>query len=422
MPPILSVKARPPLAKGYLLAANFMVLALGACIGGWSGQKKFKLPERVMDNLDAGSPGPLKSRPSLWAVRERLERLEGGLSPYAVRSRNSRGRAVPEEPSPLRTDFQRDRDRIIHTKAFRRLKHKTQVFIAPEGDHYVTRLTHTLEVSQIGRTVARALNLNEDLVEAMALGHDLGHTPFGHVGEKTLDELADSGFAHSVQSLRIVEKLEKDGLGLNLTWEVRQGIVAHSKPRGDFLAVDLSESLTLEAQICRIADAVAYLNHDIGDALRAGIVKLEDFPEEVSRTLGVRHSERINTLVSDVVQSSWSASGDARKSGSPFPTISMSPQVREAMNVLREFMFQEVYTAVSRTNEAAVARDIVQLLFKYFVSHPQDVPPISMLPYEDPQRRAIDYVAGMTDHYAIRLAERLQPGISRGVFAHIPLV
>ena len=208
-------------------------------------------------------------------VRLRLEEREEA-SPFAARVRASRGREVWEEPSPLRTDFQRDRDRVLHTNAFRRLKHKTQVFIAPLGDHYATRLTHTLEVSQIARTIVRALNLNEDLVEAISLGHDLGHTPFGHVGEEILDQLAPMGFRHNHQSLRVVEVLEKEGLGLNLTWEVRQGIVSHSKPRGDFLNQGLARHLTLEAQVCRLADAVAYLNHDIGDAIRSGVLREED--------------------------------------------------------------------------------------------------------------------------------------------------
>ena len=190
-------------------------------------------------------------------VRQRLEALEENLSPYASRSSRSLGRERSETPSPLRTEYQRDRDRIIHTNAFRRLKHKTQVFLAPSGDHYVTRLTHTLEVAQVGRTIARALNLNEDLVEAMSYGHDLGHTPFGHLGEETLDQVYSEGFTHSAQSLRIVERLAREGEGLNLTWEVRQGIVSHSKPRGDFLDIELDESLTLEAQVLRLADSVA---------------------------------------------------------------------------------------------------------------------------------------------------------------------
>jgi dGTPase len=360
------------------------------------------------------------SRPA--SVKERLEMLEERLSPYASRSHRSHGRERPEAPSPLRTEFQRDRDRIIHTNAFRRLKHKTQVFIAPAGDHYVTRLTHTLEVAQIGRTIARALNLNEDLVEAMSHGHDLGHTPFGHVGEATLDELSDSGFAHSVQSLRIVEKLEKDGNGLNLTWEVRQGIVCHSKPRGDFLDPGLAGSLTLEGQILRVADAVAYLNHDIADAIRAGILRIEDLPQEVNDTLGASHSQRIDALVTDVVDASWDASGE----GAPFteepPTITMNPPVRRAANLLREFMFQEVYLPLGKTEEAEVAREIIRVLFQRFVKHPDQIPPAYFRHEENENQAAVDYLSGMTDHYAIRQAEALQPGISRGVFARVPLV
>ena len=354
-------------------------------------------------------------------VRERLEELEEGLSPYASRSRRSLGRERPEPPCPLRTEFQRDRDRIIHTKAFRRLKHKTQVFIAPTGDHYVTRLTHTLEVAQIGRTIARALNLNEDLVEAMALGHDLGHTPFGHVGEETLDHLSESGFAHSVQSLRIVERLEKEGQGLNLTWEVRQGIVSHSKPRGDFLSDELTVELTLEAQICRIADTVAYLNHDIADAIRSGILAVSDLPQEANQSLGTSHSQRINTLVTDIVQASWVASGAGGWQGGKAPTITMSPQVREVMNLLREFMFHQVYQAAGRGEEAEVASAVVRLLYQHFLDHPDEIPPVYFCHEETPQQATIDYLAGMTDHYAIRLGERLRPGISRGIFTRVPL-
>jgi dGTPase len=356
-------------------------------------------------------------------VRERLEQLEERLSPYASRSRLSQGRELSEAPCPLRTEFQRDRDRIIHTNAFRRLKHKTQVFIAPTGDHYVTRLTHTLEVAQTGRTIARALNLNEDLVEAIALGHDLGHTPFGHIGEETLDQLAPTGFAHSLQSLRIVERLEQEGQGLNLTWEVRQGIVSHSKPRGDFLAAELVDSLTLEGQICRLADAVAYLNHDIADAIRVGMLTVDDLPGEVNQALGTTHSQRIDTLVTDVVKASWAASGaeGASVAGSA-PIIAMSPETREVMNLLREFMFQRVYLPLSDSEESNLAQQIVRLLYRHFVDHPEEVPPVYFCHEETPQQAAIDYLAGMTDHYAIRLAERLQPGISRDIFARVPLV
>ncbi|PKB80258.1 MAG: deoxyguanosinetriphosphate triphosphohydrolase [SAR202 cluster bacterium Io17-Chloro-G9] len=362
-------------------------------------------------------------------VRQRLEALEERLSPYASRSHRSQGRERPEAPSLLRTEFQRDRDRIIHTNAFRRLKHKTQVFIAPTGDHYVTRLTHTLEVAQIGRTIARALNLNEDLVEAMSHGHDLGHTPFGHVGEATLDQLSDSGFAHSVQSLRIVEHLEKEGEGLNLTWEVRQGIVCHSKPRGDFLDQDLAESLTLEGQILRVADSVAYLNHDIADAIRAGILQVDDLPLEVNETLGTTHSERIDTLVTDIVGASWDASGEISGASVPqkpltvdAPTITMSPHVRRAANLLREFMFQEVYLPLGRSEEAEVAREIIRVLFQHLVEHPERIPQAYFQHEENENQAAVDYLSGMTDHFAIRQAESLLPGISRGVFSRVPLV
>ena len=335
----------------------------------------------------------------------------------------------------MRTEYQRDRDRIIHTKAFRRLKHKTQVFIAPTGDHYVTRLTHTLEVAQIARTIARALNLNEDLTEAMAHGHDLGHTPFGHVGEDTLDQISQSGFTHSAQSLRIVEQLEKDGQGLNLTWEVRQGIACHSKPRGDFLADGLvdgsGESLTLEAQILRLADSVAYLNHDIADALRAGILRESDLPEEVNRVLGNSHSQRINTLVTDAVYASWPASGSVPDSPVPdlqeksgqasTPIISLSPEIRHAMMLLREFMFERLYLPLGRNAEWEAAREVVRTRYSYFLSNPEEVPPPYFGPDATPEQAAVDYLSGMTDHYAIRLAERVKPGVSRNLFTSVPL-
>ena len=239
-------------------------------------------------------------------IRQMIEEREESLSPHAVKSRLSRGRVRNEEPSPVRTAFQRDRDRIIHCKSFRRLKHKTQVFIAPLGDHYVTRLTHTLEVSQIARTIARALNLNEDLTEAIALGHDLGHTPFGHTGEDVLNELYEPGFRHNEQSLRIVDILENDGRGLNLTWEVRDGILNHSKTGVEnILGEGWGEVNTLEGEIVKIADTVAYINHDIGDAIRAGIITERDLPIAAIRVLGLLHSQRINTMVCDIIENSW---------------------------------------------------------------------------------------------------------------------
>lgn len=365
---------------------------------------------------------PQSKETQVRSIRKRLEMLEEGLSPYASRSHRSQGREYAEEPSPMRSEFQRDRDRIIHSKAFRRLKHKTQVFIAPTGDHYVTRLTHSLEVSQIGRTIARALNLNEDLVEAMSNGHDLGHTPFGHVGEDTLNQLATDGFAHSVQSLRIVERLEKEGRGLNLTWEVRQGIICHSKPQGDFLDNEITKFLTLEGQVLRVADSVAYLNHDIADAFRSGMLTIDALPGEVNRILGTTHSQRIDTLVTDIVTASWAASGEGEPLTGETPVIAMSDEVRGAMNSLREFMFREVYLPLGRSQESEVAREMVCLIFNELVAHPERIPAAYFCHEETADQAAVDFLSGMTDHYAIRLAEELTPGISRGVFDRVPLV
>ncbi|PKB72001.1 MAG: deoxyguanosinetriphosphate triphosphohydrolase [SAR202 cluster bacterium Io17-Chloro-G6] len=354
-------------------------------------------------------------------IRQRLEALEENLSPYASRSSRSLGRQQPETPSPLRTEFQRDRDRIIHTNAFRRLKHKTQVFLAPTGDHYVTQLTHTLEVAKIGRTIARALNLNEDLVEAMSYGHDPGHTPVGHLGEDTLDQVYSPGFTHSAQSLRIVEQLAKDGDGLNLTWEVRQGIISHSKPRGDFLDIQLDESLTLEAQILRLADSVAYLNHDIADAVRAGVLKADDLPKRANQVLGTTHSKRINSLVTGIVLASWPASGLAVEPPDKIPAIGIDPEAREAMMELREYMLQNIYLPLGRTRQSEAGGNVVKLLYYRFVENAEEIPPPFFGPGTDPERAAVDYVAGMTDHYAIRHAEKLEPGITEGAFHSVPL-
>lgn len=322
---------------------------------------------------------------------------------------------MAEQPSPMRTEFQRDRDRIIHSKAFRRLKHKTQVFIAPQGDHYVTRLTHTLEVAQIARSISRALNLNEDLTEAIALGHDLGHTPFGHIGEDELDGLHPEGFRHSRQSLRIVEVLEKEGRGLNLTWEVRQGIASHSKPRGDFLGGGLAEGLTAEGQVVRVSDAVAYLNHDLADAFRAGVLRKDSLPQEVITALGDRHSRRIDSMVTDIVESSWALSGPEGEKSAGRPAVSMSPAVRAAVNVLREFMFQRVYVPEDKGEEGRTARRIVRVLHGHFTASQGEVPPEFRSPDRVDGQNVVDYVAGMTDRYAIRTAESIEPGIG-GIF------
>jgi len=337
-------------------------------------------------------------------IRQMIEEREEALSPYAAKSRLSRGRLKHEEPCPVRTAFQRDRDRIIHSKAFRRLKHKTQVFIAPLGDHYVTRLTHTLEVSQIARTIARALNLNEDLTEAIALGHDLGHTPFGHVGEEVLNELYHKGFRHNEQSLRVVDLLEKDGQGLNLTCEVRDGIVNHSKTRADILGEDSGKASTLEGQVCKIADAIAYINHDIGDAIRAGIITENDLPLGPISVLGRFHSQRINTMVSDVIEHSWVAKGD---SPTESPSIGMSQAVLEETNKLRDFLFERVYNLRSALEEAEKAREVVRLLYQYLNEHEDRLPAEYSVYSDETERRVVDYIAGMTDQYALRTAEEL---------------
>jgi dGTPase len=347
------------------------------------------------------------------SVRTRLEEGERRLSPFAARSFESRGRERPEEPSPLRTEFQRDRDRIIHSKSFRRLKHKTQVFIAPAGDHYVTRLTHTLEVAQIARTIARALNLNEDLTEAIALGHDLGHTPFGHGGEEALAELLPGGFRHNEQSLRVVQYLEKGGTGLNLTWEVREGILKHSKSRESLMREPIAGNpevgdwgvplpSTLEGQIVRIADSVAYLNHDIADAIRAGLLQEEDLPSRARQTLGTSHSERINTMVCDIVDSSWAATGLSCDQDSP--EIGMSGEVVAAAEELRRFMFENVYLWEGARKEARRAKRVIHFLFEQYVSHPERLSADFTRPEDPLPRRAADYIAGMTDQFALAAA------------------
>ena len=341
---------------------------------------------------------------------------ERSLSPYAARAATScAGRAVAEPPSPTRSEFQRDRDRIIHSKAFRRLKRKTQVFVAPDGDHYATRLTHTLEVAQIARTISRALNLNEDLTEAIALGHDLGHAPFGHVGEDELNRLHPAGFRHSRQSLRIVERVEKDGRGLNLMWETRRGILLHSKPRGDFLSGEPPEALSLKAQVCRLSDAVAYLNHDLADAFRAGALTPGALPPAVCRVLGDTHARRIDALVSDIVAESWDASGaDAAPRGpsAPPPDIRMSAEVSAAFYALREFMFDRVYLPEDETPAGIAAREIIRLLYEHYDANRHLIPPEYARRSESADRAVVDFVSGMTDRYAMREAEKLRPGIA----------
>jgi dGTPase len=339
----------------------------------------------------------------LQDLRPWLLAKEETLSPLAAREKTSRGREFPEEPSPVRLEFQRDRDRIIHCNSFRRLKHKTQVFIAPVGDHYVTRLTHTLEVSQIARTISRALNLNEDLTEAIALGHDLGHTPFGHTGEDELNDLFPGGFRHNEQSLRQVEVLENNGAGLNLTWEVRDGIANHSKTRIiDIMGAAWGKGNTFEGDVCKISDVVAYINHDIDDAVRAAIIAESDLPAAAAGLLGHSRSERINTLVCDIIENSW-----AVRDGEGQAALGMSESVRRAASELHSFLYERVYNVSSARPEAINARRVVRALYAYFNSHPGELPPEYRNPAGDTARRVVDYVAGMTDLYALKKAADL---------------
>lgn len=317
-------------------------------------------------------------------LREQFQERENAvLSPVACRSAQSRGRVRQEKECDVRTPFQRDVDRIVYSKAFRRLKHKTQVFLQPEGDHYRTRMTHTLEVSRIARTIARALFLNEDLTEAIALGHDLGHTPFGHAGERLLNQVMPGGFAHYQQSVRVVERLEKAGAGLNLTWEVRNGIVCHTKG---------APAATLEGQIVRLADNIAYINHDIQDALRGKIICPMDIPLEISAIIGYTHSARIDALVNDAIQ----ASQGQRE-------IRQSPGVGEAMKALKDFMFQYVYTNPVAKGEEGKAQDMLCQLFEYFKKNPDELPAdFQTIRMEEGIDRAVcDYIAGMTDPFAV---------------------
>lgn len=327
------------------------------------------------------------------SIRERTEAIEKQiLSEHSTKAADSLGRRIPETQCDLRTVFQRDRDRILHSKAFRRLKHKTQVFLSPEGDHYRTRLTHTLEVSQISRTISRALRLNDDLTEAIALGHDLGHTPFGHCGEAELNLIHPGGFDHNIQSLRVVDMLEirSNGFrGLNLTHEVRNGILSHS---------GLKKPETLEGQAVSFSDRIAYINHDIDDAIRGGVLKCSDIPEIYLKQLGSTHSERINTLIVDLVVSSR---GHAQ--------LAFSPEIAKIFSELRAFMFENVYLNLDAKKEDKKARWVLRTLYDYYSEHPEELPAEF---YEDYQHsegiEAVkDYVSGMTDRYAVQEYKRL---------------
>lgn len=321
-------------------------------------------------------------------IREQSEHIEAQiLAPYACLSKDSKGREKPQEKCEIRTEFARDRDRIIHCKAFRRLKHKTQVFISLDNDHFRTRLTHTLEVSQIARTIAKATRLNEDLVEAICLGHDLGHTPFGHAGEKALNSLYPGGFRHYEQSLRVVDVIERDGAGLNLTYEVRDGIVNHT---GSCLAH------TLEGRLVKFADRIAYVNHDIDDAIRDGILHPDDLPREYTEILGDTHSKRINTLNTDIIY-------ETLRTGN----VAMTKPIEDAMLGLRQFLFDHVYTKLSgRDSQAAM---VIEKLYGYFLQHTSELPEEYRLLLEryDKAQVVCDYIAGMTDYYSVRMFDKL---------------
>lgn len=311
------------------------------------------------------------------------------LSEYAVRSDSTKGRKQAIEPCPLRTEFQRDRDRILHSKAFRRLKHKTQVFLSPEGDHYRTRLTHTLEVSQIARTIARALRLNEDLTEAIALGHDIGHTPFGHAGEKVLNNLNPKGFTHNQHSIRVVEVLENDGEGLNLTYEVLDGILCH---RAD------GKPSTLEGMVVSYADRIAYINHDIEDAVSAGLIKESDIPNELSAYLGDSKSKRISKLIKDIVANSEGK-----------PVVQPSEKCMAALSELRRFMFDKVYSNNAAKEEEKKAVFILTELYNYFKANPDNLPElyIDLLKTYDIDTVVTDYLASMTDRYCLKVFNKI---------------
>ncbi len=334
-------------------------------------------------------------------IRRQTEEIEKSVfHPKACLSSGSKGRVKREKEDDIRTCFQRDRDRIIHCKAFRRLKHKTQVFMAPKGDHYRTRLTHVLEVSQIARTIARALRLNEDLVEAIALGHDLGHTPFGHAGEALLNEIFPGGFDHCKQSLRVVDFLEREGRGLNLTREVRDGIVKHSKGKG-LIVPETSRDLpsTFEGVVVRIADIIAYVNHDLDDSIRAGVIKRSEVPAKIVKTLGDRYAKRIDTMVRDAVNATIAAG---------YKEMTMSETVAEAVYSLRDFLFKHVYESDGIMREFNKAKGILRALYQFYIGHMDDVFQGSLPEKKLERHRMVcDFIAGMTDSFALMTYERL---------------
>lgn len=336
------------------------------------------------------------------SIRRMLEEREKKLlSPFAQKSSETRGRIRKEEECSIRPAFQHDRDRIIHSKSFRRLKHKTQVFLTPTGDHYRTRLTHTLEVAQIARTMAKALSLNEDLTEAIALGHDLGHTPFGHAGEDILNEICPGGFHHSMQSLRVVDILERDGKGLNLTFEVRDGILKHSKGKGEPIS-DTPDHMpsTFEGKLVRLADIIAYINHDIDDAIRGGVISSRDIPRDCLKRLGDSHGKRIDSMVRDVIQ--------VGKKSSPFQ-VALSPEILAVTKKLRDFLYERVYDNPQVHGDFIKAAKIIREMYAYFMENPEafNREAGEGFAHEPIEQATVDFIAGMTDRFAFRLYEKI---------------
>ncbi len=345
--------------------------AVGATKRLRSDRAAESLTLRVLSNMDYKSV--------VYEIQDKY------LSPYACKDADSKGRLRPLQPCPVRTEFQRDRDRIIHSKAFRRLKHKTQVFLSPEGDHYRTRLTHTLEVSQIARTIARGLRLNEDLTEAIALGHDLGHTPYGHAGERALGKFTH--FKHNEQSLRMVDVIENDGKGMNLTFEVRDGILNHSGG---------GTAATLEGRVVALADRIAYINHDIDDAVRAGVIKASDIPKEFVALFGDTHSKRISSMICDIIDESYGKN-----------TIAQTSEFRDGMNALRRYMFENVYTSPLAKSEEVKAIKMIEFLYLYFCDNEKKLPEQFVYDSEPVERRVCDFISTMSDTYAVRLFEEI---------------
>jgi dGTPase len=332
-------------------------------------------------------------------IRQQLEEKERTtLSPFAILSANTQGRLIPEPPCSVRTEFQRDRDRIVHSKAFRRLKHKTQVFLSPTGDHYRTRLTHTLEVAQIARTIANALKLNEALTEAIALGHDLGHTPFGHAGEAVLNEIFPKGFAHNEQSLRVVDKLEKNGKGLNLTAEVRDGILKHSKGKKNIFPEKTEElAQTMEGRVVRISDIITYVNHDLDDALRGGVIVMADIPKRCLRVIGDIHSKRIDTMVKDLI---FNTLRDPS-------TLRLSDDVHEAIIILRDFLYEHVYNVNEVHDDFIRSKKIISELYHALLTNDTLFEKEIGKRTESREQDVCDFIAGMTDRYALYLYEKI---------------